>query len=37
MSRVKIRYFVEKPQKGGHSLFYWQPSAALAIASRANR
>jgi integrase len=23
------RYFVEKQQKGGHSLFYWQPSAAL--------
>lgn len=32
MSRVKIRYFVEKPQKGGHSLFYWQPSAALVRA-----
>jgi integrase len=29
MSEDKPRYFVEKPQKGGSVLYYWQPSAAL--------
>jgi hypothetical protein len=28
----KPRYFVEKPQKGGSILCYWQPSKALARA-----
>jgi integrase len=31
MSRVKVRYFVEKKQKG-HTLYYWQPSKALRAA-----
>jgi integrase len=29
MSETKPRYFVEKPQKGGGILYYWQPSAGL--------
>jgi hypothetical protein len=29
MGRLKIRYFVAKRQKGGRSLYYWQPSRAL--------
>jgi integrase len=28
----KPRYFVEKPQKGGSILYYWQPSKSLASA-----
>jgi hypothetical protein len=28
----KPRFYVEKPQKGGSILRYWQPSAALARA-----
>ena len=31
-SQSKPRYFVEKPQKGGSVLYYWQPSASLARA-----
>jgi len=27
--RAKIRYLVAKPQKGGHTLYYWQPTAVL--------
>jgi hypothetical protein len=30
--RTKPRYFVEKPQKGGSVLYYWQPSKALTAA-----
>jgi integrase len=29
MVDVKIRYLVTKPQKGGHTLYYWQPNKAL--------
>lgn len=29
MGKVKIRHLVAKPQKGGHTLFYWQPSRDL--------
>ncbi|MGE0716907.1 MAG: tyrosine-type recombinase/integrase [Alphaproteobacteria bacterium] len=29
MGNQKIRHLVAKPQKGGHVLWYWQPSAAL--------
>jgi len=29
MGKFKIRHLVEKPQAGGHSLFYWQPSRTL--------
>jgi integrase len=32
MSDSKPRYFVEKPQKGGSVLYYWQPSKSLASA-----
>jgi integrase len=32
MSETKPRYFVEKPQKGGSVLHYWQPSKSLARA-----
>jgi integrase len=32
MSDSKPRYFVEKPQKGGSVLHYWQPSKALTAA-----
>jgi Phage integrase family len=32
MSETKPRYFVEKPQKGGGILYYWQPGKALAAA-----
>jgi integrase len=36
MSRVKVRHFVEKKQKG-HTLFYWQPSKALRAAGFTTR
>ena len=29
MGRFTVRYLVEKPQKGGHTLYYWQPSRTL--------
>ena len=29
MAKFKIRHLVAKPQKGGHMLFYWQPSKSL--------
>jgi integrase len=31
-AKAKPRYLVAKPQKGGHELFYWQPSASLTRA-----
>jgi integrase len=45
MGKFKVRYLVEKPQKGGHALFYWQPARALRqlgfntrrLAERTNR